>query len=536
MEPWYASSTMSSRAPGEVPCARRVLRGAWSRRGSLLLALVACREGQPAADPEPAPPAADPPAAPPPADVPSPPERRCGEAGELPTELPPALATGRSALGEVTVKPGETRTLGAVEVRYDRDVWIGTHRAGHRGPALLVQFPQAEADGGPYGAQHELHGGGEARLTVAPYRFDVRAGAGDPPESVTVAVTRETCPESAQIEPTTAPRSLWVSTEAIRQHTYDLHGELLQVFVDLHGDVPRLDVSRPDYRQWFEPRPGAPRSVRVAGHTITIDRVVPVPKTSSSNGGVHVRARIEPALAPSFPAPVAAPGPCGDAGPARTELPAGLAALPAEAERRILELGQKGSLGALNFEYLAHEVPARGGGPYRVEASSVSVLQLTGAPAIGGSVTGPFSGPRLVRRARELLRIEPARGGTPETIEVRRFALACPKEHVIGSAPAYLWLSTLGRGYVTAGEPADLLSLQIYEDPEQPSLGFGSAQAYFSRRIAPDLVGLVFTLDGWLVEIVDVLASDGSTHVEGRWRTDRAAPAVHVQLRLSRTT
>jgi DUF2075 family protein len=49
------------------------------------------------------------------------------------------------------------------------------------------------------------------------------------------------------------------------------------------------------------------------------------------------------------------------------------------------------------------------------------------------------------------------------------------------------------------------------------------------------MVGGAYTLDGFLVEIVDVVAAPDVRWQDNRWRTDAPVPAIHVQVRVTRT-
>lgn len=507
------------------------------------LVLLACQERPPAPQqpglPAPAATATEPQAPPPGPDA-----RRCGEAEETPTELPPEIAAGRTPVGEGALHPGETLTLGKVVLRYERDAWIGTMRAGSRGPALSLEIDRAEAGEGPWGAQSGVHPGQELQSFVGPYQIVTRCSAGEPPDTLTVRVTREVCPGAAVVEPSPAPQWLWVSSEGIRQHTYDLMGALLQVVLDTSRGAPRLVVSQLGYSHNFEPRPGPPRSLRVGRHVVTVDRVVPGPGTrfegerwlADDDPRAHARVRIEPAPAPALAAPATPADPCGAPGPARTSLPAALASLPAAAETRTLELGQDARLGPLNLEYRTFEVPAFGHGPYREEARQVPNLLVIEVPPNSASLPGPYDPPRLARIGRQLVRVDPKPGGAPERIAVQRIAIACPKDQTFPrpAAPIYLWLSTFGHATAILGGPGpDTLTLQLNPDLQGPSLGMSAEQAYFVRTLGLDLAGQAFTLGAYRVEVVDVLTTGDTRHDGTRWQTSAPVPGLHVQLRVS---
>lgn len=534
--PRPASLLVTDPAP---PPSTLVFAHALPQLSGALALLLACT---PRVDSDPAPAAAPAPAAPAPA-PPIPDDRRCGEAGEQPTELPPLLAKGRAPAGTGTVRPGERLTIGTVQLRYERSVWHGTMRAGFRAPGLHIEIDRAEVgEHAPWGTLLEVHPDHATRADVGPYRIDLRFGTGAPPAAIDVTVTRDVCPATAQIAPTTAPRALWVSTEGIALHTYDLQGELLQLGVQAHAG-PRLDLSNLGYRHWLEPRPGELRSFRLAGHLITLDRVLPGPGTrftdrwqADLHPRFHVRARIDPAPPIALPEPVPSDSPCGDPAPARTRLPAALAVLAPVADERRLDLGQRATLGALELDYRVLEIPAHGHGPYREEAQQLPELQILGGPLGGQTLSHRSSAPRLARLGRDLLRIDPVDRGPPDRIRVRRLALACPKELTLPAprAPIHLWLSTIGHGYVTLTTEgrAIPLSLQLTVD-DPPSLLLASEHAHFSRPLHPTLAGLGFTLDDHLVEILDLVPGDGTTFDGHRYLGSGLAPLVHVQLRIT---
>ncbi|PCC75268.1 hypothetical protein SAMN02745121_04009 [Nannocystis exedens] len=469
-----------------------------------------------------------------------PPDRRCGEAGEQPTELPPDLARGRAPIGKGTLRPGDTRKIGKAELHYDPDAWIGTRKAGHRGPGLRIEIDRAEVGPhDPWGAHEDLHPDQEHHTFVGPYRFDLRTGAGDPPASVAVTVSREVCPAAAVMPATTASRSFWLSTEAIRTYTYDLQGELLQFNLDGRGDAPRLDITDLGYRHWLAPRPDGAHRFRVGPHFITLDRVTPGPGTrydgawqADGDARLHVRVRIDPAAALPQPAPVAATDPCAESA-VRTTVPAALTKLPALQRARTLDVGKELALGPLTFKYVTLEIPARGSGPYREEAEQVPLLQVFGGALGGFTVSNPRMTPRIVRLGRELVRVDT--DGHGDRVRLRRATVTCPHEHKLPApqAPVYVWLSALGRTLVTfPGRGTIPLSLQLYTELSGPGLSVGSENAYLSRQLRPDSAG-AYTLDDYLVEIVDIVAGPDTSHDGQRWQSSGVLPIVHVQLEVT---
>ncbi|MFZ6177883.1 hypothetical protein [Nannocystis pusilla] len=469
-----------------------------------------------------------------------PPDRRCGEAGEQPTELPPNLGRGRAPIGTGTLRPGDQRKIGKAALHYDPEAWIGTRKAGHRGAALSIEIDRAEVGPhDPWGAHEDLYPDQEHHTFVGPYRFDLRTGAGDPPASVAVTVSREVCPAAAVMPPAAASRSFWLSTEAIRTYTYDLAGELLQFNLEGRGDTPRLDITDLGYRHWLAPRPGGEHRFRVGSHFITFDRVTPGPGTrhdgtwqADGDARLHVRARIDPAVDAPKPAPVAAGDPCLESS-ARTVVPAALTKLPAVQPPRTLDVGKELALGPLTFKYITLEIPARGRGPYREEAEQVPLLQVFGGALGGQSVSDPRMSPRIVRLGRELVRVET--DGQGDRVRLRRTTVTCPHEHKLPApqAPTYVWLSALGRTIVTFPGRGNIpLGIQLYTELSGPGLAVNSENALLSRQLRPDSAG-AYTIDDYLVEIVDVVPGPDTTHDGQRWQSNGLLPIVNVQIKVT---
>jgi len=91
-------------------------------------------------------------------------------------------------------------------------------------------------------------------------------------------------------------------------------------------------------------------------------------------------------------------------------------------------------------------------------------------------------------------------------------------------APIYLWLGTLGHTYVRVGDfDVKALHLPLYPGLVEPSVNFSSEHASLQRPLSAALVGLVVTIDDYLVEIVDVEV--GAAGPEG------LGPPARVQLR-----
>lgn len=51
--------------------------------------------------------------------------------------------------------------------------------------------------------------------------------------------------------------------------------------------------------------------------------------------------------------------------------------------------------------------------------------------------------------------------------------------------------------------------------------------------IAPDIEQNAFSLDGYIVEVMDVEPSGDDRYIEGHWRSDRMISGVNVQVRVT---
>jgi hypothetical protein len=495
--------------------ARAAILGAVRIPPFVAIALVAC--GDP---PSPAPSTATPPterpiAPPEPTSAPPPPfpaDRECGEPGATPTDLPPALARGRTEIGRAKLKAGDSIAFGTVSVKWDAHAWIGNRGTGHRGDAIVVSIDQAEANGGPYGATEEVVASRTQTIHVGPYRFDVRMSAA--PIEVSVEVTRNICPESSVIE-SALPVSFWISTEATRQRTFDVAESMLAVALGKPTTVARLDVSTLGWRQWIEPVPVGPLRVRAGKRVVTIDEI-----TRDGDEKVHARVRIEDAT-PSSPIVRSTADACGAPTSAATTTPPSLETLARVIDDLHLELGKDVETGSI-------VLAAR-------ENETIDQLQvrITADPPATPSFVGFYgqSSPALSRAGMSLLRFDPS--GTNE-VRVRRLQVACPPELRLAKldAPTHVWLSTVGHTLVRIGPDAAPITLQLYPELERPTISASSAHAYWSTTIAPTLVGQAFTIDAIEVEVLDVVGT-GGTVFDTKWTTPNTVPAVHVQLAIS---
>lgn len=446
---------------------------------------------------------------------PLPADRRCGEPGATPTELPPTVADGRVPIGKATLKAGDTAAFGTVSVKWNTNAWIGSRGSGHGGDALVLLIDQAEANGGAYGAHEEIVASREKSLHVGPYRFDVRMS--EKPIEVHVDVSRNVCPESTAIDEAELPLSLWVSTEATHFRTIDAAAAMLQIGVAKYPESLRLDVSTLGWRQWFDPIPNAPLVMRAGKYVVTIDEIV-----RPDAGRVHARARVEAAT----PAVTTAREPsvgCGVPSVAPTTLPPSLAELARVIDDQHVEVDQGATTGAIVLN-------AR-----RDPSGEWLMLSIAAEPAASPSTvsfSGMHSPPQLVRAGMSLLRIDPS--GVDE-VQVRKLQVGCPHELRVPAieTKTHVWLSTVGRTLVTVGPPTTTpITLQLYPTFDSPSISATTSHAYYSTSIVPPMVGDAFTLDGFLVEVVDVTSS-GGTAFDKEWTTPNTVPAIHVQVAIS---
>lgn len=476
------------------------------------------------------------------------PARRCGEPGPTPTALPRALIDGMPSLGATTLASGQRRRVGGVDLHYDPSAWIGTAEVGHRGAAFVFLIDRAEAgEHMPYGGQQELSAGSTFESFIGPYRIEGHASAEQPPRSVRISVERRPCPDHTVIDPPTGPIWMWLSTDAIFQHTLDLQGQLLQVVLQPRGEVPHIEISAFGWRHGMTPEPDHTRSFRIDNRIVTIERVVPGRGTRfegawRSRGTAHVNALVRVEPAPPVAAAAAAVAPttgCGAPAPVRTTLPAELTrALVQHGPAIVLAAGDRGELEGLALEVGTSELPRRPGRsdlePERfIRLSSPSLL----APSI---VTFAVMGglPQLARADRTMLLVElDGAAGTSRELRVRAFPLACaraaaPVPRIVDAT--YLWLSTVGQSLFTVGDTSlPALTLQVHADPNHPSFSATTQNASDSGNLAATLVGHVATLDGYRIEIVDVVADASTRRTTWGWIVDSGVPAVHVQFRVS---
>lgn len=492
--------------------------------------LIGCGGGERPAEVTPAP------VAPPPPGGDRDPSRDCGEPGPTPTDLPDALAAGGVSLGVVTLGAGQRADVAGVTLEYRRDAWIGTTRAGTRGPALITLIPRAEAEGGAWGDQTELSPELELLYDIGPYRFRGRAGAGRPPEEVTVRVVRRAaCPTSHVVEATpVAPTWLWVSTEAIRAHTFDVQGVMLQVtaLASPHVDGVRYDVSELGFRHWFLARPGETHVIQPPGFEVRFERL----EGGDSSHTGHARVRVAPEPSRPLDPPSQPSLPCGALTPGATTR-------PPELDRAIERLGAfeltpdqtRTELG-LEASFTVLVSPAR---PGREPAPTVSTVRLrvpnASPPAVRSATLGA-SGPSTWRVGSLLARVEAIGVDPPTGARVEVFRAPCADAFAAPpiTATATLWLSShgIGSAVIAAQGSPSALQLRLDRDGDRFQLSGSSEHGHFSSRVTSDLVGHALTLDDVRIQVAAVVAGDGTRFEGDRLISDAAAPSVHVALHL----
>ncbi len=445
---------------------------------------------------------------------PIPPERRCGEAGREPTALPPLLAEGMPVVGEGSVKPGETVKLGPASLEYDEDAWIGSRGAGSHGAAVQVLVDQAETNGAPWGHQVRVQPGHDERFELGPYHIETSVGEAAPFE-LRAVVRKNPCPSHAEMEPTTEPRSFWISTEAIRLQTFDVQGEMVQATLLPMGDVQMLQISTLGQHQRFVAKAGEQHRVRVNERIVTIDEIV----AGKAPAQFHARVRIEPAPKATEETAIAAEG-CGSPSPQRTTLPPALTnAVPVVDELHMMP-GDTAKSGTLSLELVDDD-----------GAFGLQLKIATPDPLVSSWMTFPPDGgyPTFARLGSTLVRADPASDGE---LRVRRMQLGCAPTLTLPSlaTPTTFWLSSHGLRELVIEAPKRL-RVELHAQASEVSIGADTEQAYVGHAIRPERREAA-SLDGWLVEVIDVVATGDTRFEEHRWHTSAALPGVHVQLRV----
>ncbi|HTM22590.1 MAG TPA: hypothetical protein VL172_18840 [Kofleriaceae bacterium] len=509
------------------------------RTAALLALALACQRSDVPHDPPPARGDAGPPQPPPgPKKMQVPANRACGEAGPIVTPLPPALFDGMSADGDGTVSPKQKVRVGGVEVNYLTDAWIGNMETGHRGEALDLTIDRAEAgEHMPWGAQIEARPKLTYRSFIGPYRIDLTATAEDPPQKVAIHVDKRACPDHAIVPPPSGPIWMWLSTEAIRLFTVDMDNQMLQVMIDARDNGPRAEIRTLGWSQSLSPVPGRMFTARIDGRSVTIEATEPARGTRYDASGWHatqgtpranMRVRVDPAPPLPMPAMSLASAPCGDATTARSAPPPELSATPHVVGEVALGAGDKRMLDGIELQGYAEEIPASPGYGGR-KAEKLLIISSAGMTSSSVTFGGSAYPPEPTRAERAMFLFEAADSGSPPArVRARAYRLPCPRTLAlpVPGAPQFVWLSTIGHGYVTFGPPdRPVLRLQADAGARDPSLSIDAGDdARDGRNIEPALVGHVATFNGLRILVTDVFLP----------ATKAPFPVAHVQVRIDR--
>ena len=232
----------------------------------------------------------------------------CGEPSAHATELPDALATGPALVGDVDVEPDQTVTIGGVELKHELH-GILPRPGTHSGHVLTILIPRAEVgEHAPWGGRVELFADLVEHREIGPYGFDVSLATESAP--VHVVLRRSSCPRQVIVDgASTAPTSVWLSTEGIRAFVFDPYGDRLSVSLSglAHTSQVRLDVDADGYGQVLHLSPGREASAEPPGRRVVVERVV-APAGCAAAGEAwrcvargrlvtpraHTRLRIEP--------------------------------------------------------------------------------------------------------------------------------------------------------------------------------------------------------------------------------------------------
>jgi hypothetical protein len=352
---------------------------------------------------------------------------------------------------------------------------------------------------------------------------------GPPPAKAT-----NTCPHPFVFTASRQPQYMWLSTEGTFKFEERSHSPRFFMHLNISKDQPVLVVETAAYKYTTPIAPDRSRTFRVNNWQILLEQVVPGPDTrfeantwhSSGQVRVHAALRVDPVL-PPFDRPIAATTPCGDPSLQRTGLPDGLAQHPVPGATLTFNHGQSKKIGDVEVEYVTRNRQRSGLPP---EPRTMLGLRDPTAPypnvvELHADHSGGF-----IRADRELLLA--AQGTAKKPMTVRRFALACPSAITVPapSAPTWLWLGTFGRTRAVVGDPAaPALTLEI----KYGQLWATSQNGAYSRFLSPEIEQNAFSLDGYIVEVIDVAPTGDDRYVEGHWRSDTMIAGVNVQLRVT---
>lgn len=394
----------------------------------------------------------------------------------------------------------------------------------------------AEAPQPPAPAAREPHHASPAVASAPADPSDPAFCGGPSPHRTAPPSAKRTnnCPHPLVFTAGQQPQHLWLSTEGTFKIEERSYSPRFFVSLDISKGQPTLVLENAAYKYTTPISPDRPRVFRINNWQISLDTVVPGPETRheagtwSANGQIRVHAglHIEPALPPSD-APQLATGACGDPSPARTTLPPGLGNHPAPGEPDFIGFGQKKKFGGVEVEYVARTREQQGVPP---ESRPTLALRDQAAPYPNLVELHTDNGGGFIRADRELLL---ATVKTPKNpAKIRRFPLSCGSSLTVPppTAPTWLWLGTFGHTRALVGDPTSpALTLEL----KYGQLWATTANGSYSRFISPDSEQNAFSLDGYIIEVVDVEPSGNDRYVDGHWLSDRMISGVNVQLRIT---
>jgi len=404
---------------------------------------------------------------------------------------------------------------------------------------LQVRIPREVAgDGQPWGQQARLVHGQEIAFEVGPYRFAGTPAASTPPASVEVTLERRSeCPQNHSVDaPPTVATWVWVSTDAIRSHAFDVQHSMLQVVASPAPDLGgiRLQAGVLGHSEWFIAHPGDSHTFQVPGYSVSFEQVLP--GTTASTG--HSLVRIDPlASTPVEPASVPSER-CG-------ALTTGHAALPEAIRTRPRRLGVFEVRGGETRTHLGLEArltvevgpprPHRRPHPEPPEHFANVLLRVPVDTSLFRNVVLRPRATATTRIGTYLVKLEPL--GPPEQptgVRLETYRAACA--HAGTAAPptsaSTVWLSTHGLESFVLQAPGsnDASTVKLDASAGSYTLGVSSPNGYSSRRIDPSLVGYSFSLGELRFQVAAVVLGDGARFEQDRLRSEGVVPALHVAL------
>jgi hypothetical protein len=348
------------------------------------------------------------------------------------------------------------------------------------------------------------------------------------------AKAKNYCPHPFVFTASQQPQHMWLSSEGTYKFEERSYSPRFFLSLDVTKGQPHLVIENAAYKYSTPIVPDHPRTFRLNNWQISLDTVLPGRETHYENNAwhshgqvrVHAAVRVESVL-PPFDSPVPAASTCGEPSVARTTLPPGLSQHPAPANTVNLNFGQTRKFGDVEVEYVTRMHQFNGVPPE--PRPMLGLHDLTAPyPNVVELHTDRSGG--FIRADRELLLASVKTAKDPAVI--RRFPLACPSALAVPapSAPTWLWLGTFGHTRALIGDPtAPTVTLEL----KYGQLWATSANGSYSRFLAPESEQNAFSLDGYVIEVVDVEPTGTDRYVDGHWISDQMLSGVNVQLRVT---